>query len=195
MCNEDFYKTLKLIYDHRGTVALIDSSEFIRLIRVKNNFKWIPLEIDLPYIPIVTTDFEQQVRQTKDRSILYARPIRVFGLNGEKVITPKNERFLFTEENDNIRHLKTFRQFKDNPRFLNSNNWIDNLYDGYFATRQNAIEWNKEDHEVIFTPISDENYEDYLRTYNKEIKVFCDLYDESVLTTLELKKYQKTLTR
>ena len=45
MNNSEFYNTIKLINNHKNTVALINIGEFKKLQRINGEYKWIPLEI------------------------------------------------------------------------------------------------------------------------------------------------------
>ena len=193
MNNSEFYNTIKLINNHKNTVALINIGEFKKLQRINGEYKWIPLEIgSMPAIPIITSDFKENFRSTKDQVSIRITPVWNFLTNGEKVITPNIEKFKLTEYSKPIRRYTISRQISKNHHYLSNNGWLD-LFDQNFAVKQNAIEWDKSSKSTLLAPISENILKAYLEIYQDELDEFNQIYENSAQTAIELRNQQKKL--
>lgn len=193
MNNSDFYNTITLINNHKGTVALINIHEFKKLQRTNGEYKWLPLEIgNLQAIPIVTSGFKEQTKTTKERISIRIRPIWNFLTNGEQVITPNIEMFELAEHTKSNPRYTITRRINKNPYYLSNSNWAT-IFDKPLAKKQNAIEWQKSDKSTLLAPINENILKTYLDIYQDELEEFNKIYEQSAKVAEELKGYQKRL--
>ena len=193
MNNSEFYNTIKLIQNHKNTIALINIKEFKKLQRINGEYKWIPLEIgSMPAIPIITSNFKENFRSTKDQLSIRIMPIWNFLTNNEQVITPNIEKFKLTEYSNPVRRYVISRQINKNHHYLSNNSWHD-LFDQNFAVRQNAIEWDKNSKSTLLAPTNENILKAYLEIYKDELDEFNKIYENSAKITTELRNYQKKL--
>lgn len=193
MDNSEFYQYIKLINNHQNTVALIDIKEFRRLIRFKGEYKWIPFKIgSLPAIPVKTSKFQENFRNTNEFVSIRITPVWSFLTNGEKIITPNIEMFEFKEHsNYNPRYTIT-RKIGPNQHYFSNTNW-QNIPSHILVQPNNAIEWIKKSNATLLTPTDPQILDKFLQIYQPELQQFNELYQESVETTKELKSYQKKI--
>lgn len=193
MNNSEFYNTITLISNHKNTVALINIGEFKKLQRTNGEYKWLPLEIgQLPAIPIITSDFKEQFRATKERVSIRIIPVWNFLTNGEQVVTPNVEMFELAEHtNSNPRYTLT-RRINKNHHYLSNSSWAT-IFDKPLAKRQNAIEWQKSNKYTLLAPINENILRTYLEIHQDELEEFNKIYEQSAKVAEELKSYQKRL--
>ena len=193
MNNTEFYGTISLITDHINTVALININEFLKLQRINGEYKWIPFKIgSMPAIPILTSDFKECFRSTKEQVSIRITPIWKYLSNGEKVITPNIEKFELIENSGAQNRYSLSRIINPNHHYLSNSTW-KTLFDQTFATRQNAIEWNKSNRSTLLSPIDNTILNAYLETYKNELAEFNQIYEQSAKVAHELRSYQKKL--
>lgn len=193
MNNSEFYNSIKLIVDHKNTVALININEFKRLKRINGEYKWVPFKIGkLPAIPIKTSDFQEIFRATNEMVNIRITPIWTFLTNGKQVITPKIETFELTEFSKLKTHYSLSRKFTPNPHYLSNSTW-NNIFDKAEAKRENAIEWNKTSRSSLLPKTDDNTLQIFLTQYQKELEFFGQLYEESANVAEKLRIYQKRL--
>ena len=193
MNNSEFYNTIKLINDHKNTIALININEFKKLIRSNGEYKWIRLEIgSLPAIPVITTDFKENFRATKEQVSIRIKPIWKFLTNGEQIITPNIEIFELTEHSFNRKRYNLTRKISKNHHYLSNSNWTT-IFDKPLAERQNAIEWQKKNTSSLLAPINENILNTYLDIYKDELEAFNQIYEQSAQTAQELRSYQKKI--
>lgn len=194
MENEEFYNYIKKIADHKNTIALINIKEFRKLTRIKGEYHWIPFTIgNLPALPIITTDFKEQFRSTKERVSIRITPIWNFLTNGKEIITPNIEMFELTERTDFKPRYMITRRIATNRHYHSNNDWQD--LDNTNIQKENAVEWVKKTNATLLASVSDEILCHYLENYQDELLEFNELYEESVKKILELKSRQKRLHR
>lgn len=194
MENAEFYNSIKKIADHKDTIALINIKEFRRLTRIKGEYQWIPFTIgNLPALPIITTDFKEQFKNTKERVSIRITPIWNFLTNGEEIITPNIEMFELTERTDFKPRYMITRIIATNRHYHSNNDWQD--LDNTNIQKENAVEWVKKTNATLLSPIEDETLCSFLNHYQDELLEFNKLYEESVKKVLELKNHQKRLHR
>lgn len=193
MNNSEFYNIITLISNHKNTIALINIGEFKKLQRTNGEYKWLPLEIgQLPAIPIITSDFKEQFKTTKERVSIRIIPIWNFLTNGEQVVTPNIEMFELVEHtNSNPRYTLT-RRVNKNHHYLSNSSW-DTIFDKPLAKRQNAVEWQKSNRSTLLAPINENILRTYLEIYQDELEEFNKIYEQSAKVAEELKGYQKKL--
>ena len=193
MNNSEFYKSIKLIAEKKGSVALINIKEFKRLKRINGEYKWVPFEIGkLPAIPIKTSDFKEIFRRTNELVNIRLTPIWTYLTNGEKVVTPKIETFEFVEHSKFKKHYTLMRKSIPNPHYLSNSNW-HNIFDKTLAQKENSVEWNKHSKSTLLTSVNNQTLQIFLKLYQNELQKFNALYEESVETAKELNAYQKKL--
>lgn len=193
MNSSEFYNTIKLLSEKKGSVALININEFKRLKRINGEYKWVPFTIGkLPAIPIETSDFKEVFRGTDELVNIRLTPIWTYLTNGEKVVTPKIETFEFAEHSKFKKHYTLTRKNIPNPHYLSNSNWR-NIFDKALVQRENAVEWNKHSKSTLLTNVDDQTLQIFLRLYQNELQEFNALYEESAETTKELNTYQKRL--
>ena len=194
MENAEFYNSIKKIANHKNTIALISIKEFKRLTRIKGEYKWIPFTIGLlPALPIITTDFKEQFRSTKEIVSIRITPIWNFLTNEKKVITPNIERFELTERTNSTPRYMITRNIAPNRHYLSNINWQD--IDNTIIQKENAVEWVKKTNATLLSPVEDETLCSFLNHYQDELLEFNKLYEESAEKVLEIKRYQKRLHR
>ena len=194
MKNAEFYNSIKKIADHKNTVALINIKEFRRLTRIKGEYQWIPFTIgNLPALPVITTDFKEQFRSTKERVSIRITPIWNFLTNGKEIITPNIEMFALTEYSNSIPRYMITRKIAPNRHYHTNNHWQE--FGNIPIQKENAVEWVKKTNATLLSPVEDETLYSFLNRYQDELLEFNKLYEESAEKVLEIKGYQKRLHR
>lgn len=189
MNNNDFYNSIKIIFKHQGTIALIDIEEFKKLTRKNGKYNWVPFEIgSLPAIPVVTNNFKESFRSTADRIRLTLTPNWSFLTNKKKIITPYIESLELTENSSSPKRYKIVKRIGHNMHYFSENDYYTS--DSYIQ-KENAIQWEKQNHNILLTPSNPEFLKSFLKQYQEELKEFNNIYNESSKKVLELKYYQR----
>lgn len=196
MSNDDFYGAYKLINDKIGNFALIDTTQFIYLKRIYGHYIWVPLAIkDLPKIPIKLVDVEVNSTSRNDLTRVSMRPIWTFYTNNKMIVTPRIERFIFTESlSDDIQH-SVVRNSKINEHFITTDNYQNRLDSGIYVEKENAVEWNKDFDGISFGFDDEEKLNDYVNSHKSGLSEFDRIYDKSLEVAEECKRYQKRYIR
>lgn len=196
MSDEEFCKSFDLIKDKIGRYALIDTEEFIYLHRIYGNYIWSRLMIkDLPAIPIKLIDIE--VNSIKISKIMRTsiKPVWSFYTNNRMIVTPKVENYTFTQSLEENGQHSVSRRSKPNIHYIDTDNYHEKLENGIYVAKENAIEWNKQNKNIAFGFDDEDKLQEYISLYEKELKLFDEIYDKSAEVAEECKRYQRRYIR